>query len=118
MIFSFPGPYSDIETLEGGEHLATDEERIRLFGVPEHIKIFGQDFYDVYTTIPGGFPLNDGISDDMRASISVRPGKAPFHVWQREGGDHWDGRKPDYSPPASDPVPTKPDPKTFNRSRS
>ncbi len=115
MVFSFPGPYSGVDTIEGGEFMATDEERIFEFGMPEHIKIFGPDFYDVYTGVPGGFAMNDGVTDELRASLNVRPGMAPFHVWQRSGDSDDSGEnddsdvanKPDYEPPFCQPVPPR-----------
>lgn len=111
MIFSFPGPYNDIDTKEGGEFLPSDADRAREFGVPEHIKIFGDDFYDIYTKVSGGFAMNDGVTDTLRAQLNVRPGMAPFHVWQRDGGTTDCSARTHYLPPVSNPVPTAPDPK-------
>ena len=118
MIFSFPGPYGDVDTLEGGEHMESDAERIEHFGVAEHIKIFGPEFYDVYQAIPGGHPLNDGVTDDLRASLRVRPGMAPFHVWRRAGGANWGDGESSYTPPPAGPVPKKPDPKALYGKRT
>ena len=55
--------------------------------------------------------MNDGVTDEIRAQLNVRPGMAPFHVWQRDGGDTDRSGKASYKPPISNPVPTAPDPK-------
>ena len=81
MIFSVPGPYLDRLTQEGGEHLASDEERLARFLQEDHFKVFGTDFVEFIEHLKGGELLADGITDDIRASLAVRPGKAPFFVW-------------------------------------
>lgn len=83
MIFSFPGPYKGVPTREGGEHFTTDEERLEQFKQIDHFKMIGDDFYDVLRDLPNGNPIEDGITNEVRAGLSVRPNKAPFFVWQR-----------------------------------
>ncbi len=84
MIFSIPGPYMDRLTREGGEMLATDRERLEQFLQEDHFKMFGSDFVDHVKSIEGGSLIPDGVTDDIRASLAVRPGKAPFFVWQKK----------------------------------
>ncbi|MFD0918005.1 class I SAM-dependent methyltransferase [Pseudahrensia aquimaris] len=85
MIFSIPGPYLDRETIEGGEHLSSDAERLEAFLQEDHFKLIGSDFPGTLTSLVGGAVLEDGITDARRAQLSVRPGKAPFFIWQRDG---------------------------------
>ena len=83
MIFSFPGPYAD-PTREGGEHLANDKERLEQFLQEDHYKLIGSDFFETLANLPGGSPVDSGLTDERRAELSVRPGKAPVFVWQRD----------------------------------
>jgi len=85
MIFSVPGPYKGTKTREGGEHLASDAERLEKFLQEDHFRLFGDDLIETLESLPGGTLLADGMDDPLRAGISVRPGKAPFFVWQRAG---------------------------------
>ncbi len=85
MIFSVPGPYKGMQTREGGEHLATDAERLEQFLQEDHFRLFGDDFIETLRALPGGAVVPDGIDDAIRAGVSVRPGKAPFFIWQRDG---------------------------------
>ena len=84
MIFSIPGPYKGTKTLEGGEHLSSDKERLEKFLQEDHFKLFGDDLMDTLHNLPGGRVVVDGISEDDRARISVRVGKARFFIWERE----------------------------------
>ena len=83
MIFSVPGPYLDRLTVEGGENLASDEERLEKFMQEDHFKLLGSDFIEFLENIPGGEVISDGITNDLRASLNVRPNKAPFFIWQK-----------------------------------
>lgn len=83
MIISVPGPHLDRVTREGGEHFRTDAERIETFLQADHFKIFGRDFIDYFEAMPGGERLADGVTDQRRAELGVRPGKAPFFVWRK-----------------------------------
>lgn len=87
MIFSVPGPYYDQETREGGENLPTDKERLEQFLQGDHFKLFGGDFVEFLEKMPGGELLQDGIDDEFRASVSVRPGKAKFFIWKKADGE-------------------------------
>ncbi|MEM8751113.1 MAG: methyltransferase domain-containing protein [Pseudomonadota bacterium] len=84
MMFSIPGPYKGVETREGGEHMETDEERLEAFRQEDHFKMIGDDLYTTLDELPGGRSIPDGITDEQRAALSVRPGKAPFFIWQRD----------------------------------
>ncbi len=84
MIFSIPGPYAG-PTREGGEHLPTDAERLEQFLQEDHYKMIGEDLHDVLDSLPDGHVLAEGVSDEERAEISVRPGKAPFFIWKKDG---------------------------------
>jgi len=83
MIFSVPGPYRDRPTVEGGEHLASDAERLEKFLQEDHVRLFGSDFLPFLQAIEGGSLLDDGVSDKRRRELGVRPGKAPFFVWRK-----------------------------------
>jgi len=84
MIFSIPGPYLDRETEEGGEHFDTDAERLEKFLQEDHFKIIGSDFPDVLASLPGGRVIPADIDPQMRESLSVRPKKAPFFIWEKD----------------------------------
>lgn len=84
MIFSVPGPYMDRQSEEGGEHLATDAERLEKFLQEDHFKVLGADFVDFIDAMPGGKRIPDGVTDEIRAELSVRPKKAPFFIWQKD----------------------------------
>ena len=84
MIFSVPGPYLDRQSVEGGEHLASDAERLENFLQEDHYKMLGADFVEFLRNMEGGELLFDGITPEIREQLSVRPGKAPFFVWQKQ----------------------------------
>lgn len=84
MIFSVPGPYLDRKSEEGGEHLFSDQERLDRFLQEDHLKVLGYDFVEFIERMPGGMRIPDGITDKIRAELSVRPGKAPFFVWEKD----------------------------------
>ncbi len=83
MIFSVPGPYTDRQSIEGGENLATDAERLEKFLQEDHFKLLGADFVAFLHELPGGRVVPDGIDDEMRAKWNVRPKKAPFFIWRK-----------------------------------
>lgn len=84
MIFSVPGPYLDRPSVEGGEHLASDAERLENFLQEDHYKMLGADFVEFLRNMEGGELHFDGITPEIREQLSVRPGKAPFFVWQKQ----------------------------------
>lgn len=83
MIFSVPGPYKTRLTEEGGEHFKSDAERLDRFLQEDHFKIFGADFVQFLDQMPGGFVVPDGISNELRKELNVRPNKAPFFIWEK-----------------------------------
>ncbi len=83
MIFSIPGPYKNQPTREGGEHLASDAERLEQFLQEDHFKMLGDDFVPTFEALSGGTRLDEGVGDERRKELSVRSGKAPFFIWQR-----------------------------------
>lgn len=83
MIFSVPGPYLDRDTVEGGENLASDFERLEKFLQEDHYKLFGRDFADALAAWPGSELLPAGVDDARRAEIGVRPGKSPFFILRK-----------------------------------
>jgi SAM-dependent methyltransferase len=84
MIFSVPGPYRDRETEEGGEHLASDAERLTRYLQEDHFKIFGADFVRHVESLAGAALEPDGMTDARRVELAVRPGKAPFFILRKE----------------------------------
>jgi len=83
MIFSVPGPTTNRVTIEGGEHLSSDAERLAKFGQRDHLKLFGQDLAQYMASIPGGDFSLDGLSSNQRAQISIPPMSTRFLLWRR-----------------------------------
>jgi SAM-dependent methyltransferase len=84
MIFSVPGPYMDRDTVEGGELLASDRERLEKFLQEDHFRLFGRDLESHLESLAGTALLADGVTDAKRAELGVRPGKAPFFILRKE----------------------------------
>ena len=42
-----------INTLEGGELLSSDADRLKLHGQADHYKTFGRDFFDFFESLNG-----------------------------------------------------------------
>jgi hypothetical protein len=59
MIFTTPPISLTSETKQGGELLASDPERIRLFGQKDHYKRFGYDLLEWFQAMPGYFKAID-----------------------------------------------------------
>lgn len=57
MIFSIPFWGDKKVTIQGGENLQSDEERIKLFGQRDHVKRFGKDFLDFFALLKGNFEI-------------------------------------------------------------
>lgn len=55
MVFTVPGISRSSKTVQGGENLPSDEERLRLHGQSDHYKSFGYDFIDWFGSAPGNF---------------------------------------------------------------
>jgi SAM-dependent methyltransferase len=88
-IFSVPGPDPDAPTtIEGGEHLPDDAERVRTFGQADHVRRFGRDLLEFMESLPNGKFSRDDITVQDRAAISVKPGSNRFLIWTKhpEGG--------------------------------
>lgn len=83
MIFSVPGPTTNRITIEGGEHLSSDAERLAKFGQHDHFKLFGQDLAQHMASIPGGDFSFDGLSNSQRAQLSIPPLSTKFLLWRR-----------------------------------
>jgi SAM-dependent methyltransferase len=82
-VFSVPGPKMGMDTIEGGEHLGSDEERLRLFGQIDHFKQFGRDLPAFLAELPGGEFFWDPIADDERAALNIEPNSNRFLVWRK-----------------------------------
>jgi SAM-dependent methyltransferase len=83
MIFSVPGPYYDRETEEGGEHLASDAERLARFLQEDHFKLFGADLVRHLEGLASARLEPDGMTDARRVELAVRPGKSPFFILRK-----------------------------------
>jgi len=83
MIFTVPGPYANQKTIEGGEKLESDAAREETFLQADHFKLLGADFVEFIDQMPGGRRIADGITDELRAQLNVRPKKAPFFIWEK-----------------------------------
>ena len=84
MIFSVPGPYKNRLSEEGGEHLKSDEERTSKYYRYDHLKIFGSDFVSYLKELKTVEYIEDGITNDIRKSLHVRPNKAPFFILRKK----------------------------------
>ncbi len=68
MVFTLPGISKTTTTVQGGEHLPSDEERLRLHGQSDHYKSFGYDLIEWFNSAKGRFsPMF--IPDDVRAVL-------------------------------------------------
>jgi len=70
MIFTIPFiNFSDM-TIEGGENLPSDAERLRIHGQGDHYKTFGKDLLDYFNEFDGAFS-QASVSFDVRHSIGA-----------------------------------------------
>jgi SAM-dependent methyltransferase len=68
MVFTLPGISRTVKTIQGGEHLPTDAERLRCHGQSDHYKSFGYDLVEWFSSVPGVFgPLE--IPAEVRTSL-------------------------------------------------
>lgn len=70
MVFTIPSIQMDNDTIEGGEHLPTDEDRLRAHGQNDHYKSFGKDFLAYCGQLKGKF-FKAEINASVRASINA-----------------------------------------------
>lgn len=83
MICSVPGPRMNAETVEGGELLATDEERLEKFGKIDHFKRFGRDLPEFMAEARGGRFEWDGLTTQERASCGAGLKSCKFMIWTK-----------------------------------
>ncbi len=70
MIFTLPGVSRTLKTVQGGENLPSDEERLRLHGQSDHYKSFGYDLIEWFNSAPGVFgpmEIPGEVRNDLRA---------------------------------------------------
>lgn len=68
MVFTLPGISQTTKTVQGGENLTSDDERLRLHGQTDHYKSFGYDFIDWFAGAPGVFgPMQ--IPNEIRTAL-------------------------------------------------
>jgi hypothetical protein len=72
MVFTLPGLSRTSVTVQGGEHLHSDDERVRLHGQADHYKSFGYDLIEWFNSAPGVFGSID-IPTEVRTAL-----RAPF----------------------------------------
>jgi len=84
LIFSVPGPNMRALTKEGGEHLASDEERKAQFGQYNHLRAFGRDLPEFLAGLPGGSFAWDDLDDAERARLGCGSKSARFMIWTRD----------------------------------
>ena len=70
MVFTIPGVRQDIDSIEGGENLPSDEERLKYHGQRDHYKTFGKDLYQHMDSKNGLFN-EASIFEEIRNSISA-----------------------------------------------
>jgi phosphoglycolate phosphatase len=85
-IFSVPGPDARNDTVEGGEHMASDAERLAAFGQEDHVRQFGKDLPEALEALPNGQFSWDKISTADRAALNVAPYSNRFLVWRKGRG--------------------------------
>ena len=83
MVFTVPGPRMSIETQEGGEMLASDEERFKKFGQVDHFKMFGGDLIAYMEQDKQMTFSFDGISDQERGFLNVEPSSNRVMIWSK-----------------------------------
>lgn len=68
MVFTVPAISRISKTVEGGEDLSTDDDRVRLHGQSDHYKSFGYDLIEWFNSAPGIFgPME--IPTDVRQAL-------------------------------------------------
>lgn len=68
MVFTLPGISRTTKTVQCGENLPSDDERIRLHGQSDHYKSFGYDLIDWFSSVSGVFgPIE--IPAEVRISL-------------------------------------------------
>ncbi len=83
MIFTVP--YSSLrapeKTVEGGELLPSDDDRLRVFGQADHVRRFGRDFLDHMAGVEKTDFRVDGLSDEDKRRIAGLARDAPEVVF-------------------------------------
>lgn len=90
LIFSIPGPRMSQDTVEGGEFMASDDERMAVFGQANHLKRFGRDLPGFMEGVEQGQFRFDALTWQERVAISVRPGSDRVMVWEKLARSEWD----------------------------
>ena len=70
MVFTVPVIRKDRPTLEGGEDLASNDERLKVHGQVDHYKTFGTDFLPYCNALPAQFYEMD-ISGEKRVELQA-----------------------------------------------
>jgi phosphoglycolate phosphatase len=68
MVFTLPGISRTSKTMQGGENLPSDVERLRLHGQSDHYKSFGYDLLEWFNSAPGVFYPMD-IPSQVRTAL-------------------------------------------------
>jgi predicted SAM-dependent methyltransferase len=74
MVFTIPPVYMNRSTIQDGENLPSDEDRIRMHGQKDHYKTFGKDFVEWFQERSDGSFWAMSIPDDVRAINSAHDG--------------------------------------------
>jgi phosphoglycolate phosphatase len=71
MIFTVPfGIHSPKLTIEGGEHLKSDKERMKLFHQSDHLKLFGFDMFEYLDQLDGFRFETDNIETSTKRNFN------------------------------------------------
>lgn len=70
MVFTLPQVRMNCDTIEGGEYLSTDADRLKAHGQGDHYKTFGKDLYEHMGKIGGVF-TTASIDGDLRDKIAA-----------------------------------------------
>jgi len=68
MVFTMPGISIKSTTVQGGEHLPSDKDRLLLHGQSDHFKSFGNDLIEWFGSVKGSFKAMD-IPVEVRISL-------------------------------------------------
>lgn len=71
MVFTVPNISSSTITIQYGENLATDDERLILHGQGDHYKSFGYDFFEWFKARSDGCFMSMDIPNEVRDTLSA-----------------------------------------------
>lgn len=80
MIFTIPGVSQKTLSIQGGESLSSDAERVRIHGQSDHYKSFGYDFIEFFSQLSGKL-ITMKIPENIRTEL--RATDDPIYIWTK-----------------------------------